>query len=360
MSVEITPTYGGDNLMMIESGNESCANLNDAVHAAPLSAQEQVLADLKERYGTIDYVFCGYGIASHFPNCYVVPGKNDEETARRRQAHFDGVWASIVARLKPKMAFPFAADVAIVEDELAWANEPVHNGQRPTDAYLKAHPDGATQVYDIAPGFVVENGKVLSEKLFRPFSLEEFRTGRPDDVRIANTVTSPSAEEVEALAERVRENVALCAQRLGEYSGDYAFLIELKRAETAIAIRKKNRDISVEIVPSDAPRGRHDIVFTTRLSYLRRALNTPYGYEVIFVGSGGVFTYRDRSSADANLHLELTPLLRKLDRPYPSRYGDQPRWLYALKTGIKSLLGRSAVASDDLYDLKNWIVYRND
>jgi len=82
------------------------------LHAAPKSIQEQITDDLTKRYGTADYVFCGYGTASPFPNCFRIPGKDDYATAVRRQAHFNAKWASIVAKLQPRFAFPFKYGIA--------------------------------------------------------------------------------------------------------------------------------------------------------------------------------------------------------------------------------------------------------
>ena len=100
----------------------------------------------------------------------------------------------------------------------------------------------------------------------------------------------------------------------------------------------------------------YDIVFTTRFAYLRRTLVTQHGHEVIFVGSGGIFAYRDRRQADRNLHHEMRPLLCRLERAPPSRWGDQPKWLYDAKRLIKRLIGRQ---EQDLYDLAAWTVIQD-
>lgn len=76
--VEVTPTHGSDTLMVIDDGEEICLNLNDAVHATPSEPRAAIIADLKSRYGRADYAFCGYGTASHFPNCYIVSGGDRE------------------------------------------------------------------------------------------------------------------------------------------------------------------------------------------------------------------------------------------------------------------------------------------
>lgn len=100
VQVEITPTCSSDTLMVLTDGTETCLNLNDALHAAPPSVQTKIIADLQARYPSIDYLYCGYGIASHFPCCYDIPGKDDVATAIKRQKFFNRQWCPIVDRLR--------------------------------------------------------------------------------------------------------------------------------------------------------------------------------------------------------------------------------------------------------------------
>ena len=83
---------------------------------------------------------------------------------------------------------------------------------------------------------------------------------------------------------------------------------------------------------------------------------TEYGHEIIFVGSGGLWGYRNRARAETNLHRELAILLRKIDESPRSRFGDQPAWLFHGKRFIKALLNKSS--EDDLYDLNAWTVFK--
>ena len=110
-------------------------------------------------------------------------------------------------------------------------------------------------------------------------------------------------------------------------------LILLKGGDKGIDVRKTNADITIRIAAEPIDRSQFDLVFTTRFSYLRRALATPYGYEVIIVGSGGKWQYRTREAAATNLHEELDMIIRKPTTPLRSRFGDQPRWLSAQDDG---------------------------
>ena len=161
----IMPTHSDDTLMWVSDGSEVCVNLNDSLHSAPGSVQTRFFERLKALGPRIDYLFCGYGTASHFPNCYEVPGKDKVESARTRQLYFSRQWAKIVDGLNPISAFPFAADVVFFEEDLFWSNEAVHNGQRPTEVFRTLYPDSKTEVYDAAPGFCIDKGAVTRDVL---------------------------------------------------------------------------------------------------------------------------------------------------------------------------------------------------
>ena len=59
----------------------------------------------------------------------------------------------------------------------------------------------------------------------------------------------------------------------------------------------------------------YDVVYTTRLPYLKWSYTEPYGDEILFVGSGGLFEYNEQSKAKENLHRELVHVLKKGPSP---------------------------------------------
>src|SRR5262249_50980226 len=96
VNCRVIKTHSGDSLMTLTDGTETCINANDALHPYPAELQNRFASILKRYHSRIDYLFCGYGIASHFPNCYVLPGKDPVGSAVRRQQHFNRSWAHIV------------------------------------------------------------------------------------------------------------------------------------------------------------------------------------------------------------------------------------------------------------------------
>jgi hypothetical protein len=96
------------------------------------------------------------------------------------------------------------------------------------------------------------------------------------------------------------------------------------------------------------------VIYTTRLSYLKWSLTMPYGEEILFVGSGGVFEYTDAAQAQQNLHRQLMLLLDNQTQAPSSRFGTSCRLVHTTKRRLKRLLGRG---EQDLYDLGSWIVF---
>jgi hypothetical protein len=148
-----------------------------------------------------------------------------------------------------------------------------------------------------------------------------------------------------------------CAEYLKTYEGNYRFLIQFRNSPHGIRVEKRGRELSLAPVQERAAnKSVYDVIYTTRLPYLKWSLTIPYGDEVLFVGSGGVFEYTDRKRIKQNLHRELMHVLRRQSTVPLPRYGKSSRVAYAAKTAVKRLLGW---VGEDLYDLEKWTVFHN-
>ena len=349
----IWPTVGGDSLMVIRSQGMVLLNLNDALHSAPQDIQETFIDRLRKTFGTFDYAFCGYGIASHFPNCYRVPGKDDASVAARRQRHFNSSWARIMARLEPRFAFPFAANVVFLDDDLFALNAVVHNGQRPLEALPEGYCKNERQAIDIAPGFCIEDHRIISNIQFSPTDLDKLANEMALEKTTVNEAPPVADSIVEALKVQLDRNIALCLQYLQECPLAYKFIIELRGAQKVIVVKKDKSGIQTHLVDIDAPSNQSfDVKMTSKVGYLQRSLTKPYGDEILFVGSGCRFVYQSADLAKMNVHNELKIMVSHHEAPPRSRYGDQSRLLYEIKTAIKALFGRR---TSNLYDLGAWL-----
>jgi beta-lactamase family protein len=352
----IVGTQADDTLFAIDDGERVCVNLNDALHAAPAPVQDRFIAQLSAWYPTIDYLFCGYGVASHFPNCYVIPGKDRDATAAKRQAYFNRQWVRIVAGLSPRMAFPFAADVVLLEDDLIWVNEPTSNSERPTDVFEASHPGSSTTVVDMAPGFSVSGDSIVRKVLRTPISIQRLRAERKSEIERANNYGASTIDTFDAVLGLVKANVELCGPYLREYRGDYSFILCFRNLAAGIAVMKRGQGIEVTRCEDSATEP-FDLSFTTRLHYLRWSLTTPYGHEILFVGSGGIFKYRDAEDVCRSMHRELMTMLMPHKESPASRFGTSSPFVSGLKRTVKSLLGRRP---SDLYDLGAWTVWSTE
>ncbi len=350
----IWPTHGDDTLFVLAAGGETFVNANDALHAAPAEVRKQFAARLRDTFGRIDYFFCGYGTASHFPNCYVIPDKRNGDTAARRQHVFNERWVDLVHAVEPEYAFPFAADVVLLEDDLFWANEPVHNTERPTALFRSTHPDSPTKVVDIAPGFAIENHRIVRAVLRSPLDADALRREYAAQIARANTYGPVRREVIEEILGLLERNIGKLRDYLAAFPGDYRCLLRFRACTEGIEVRKSGPDVTARLVPADAGLEPYDVILTTRAHYVRSSLTTEYGYEILWVGSGGVFEYRSRRDVPRNVHRELIALTRNYEyAEVPVRVAPGP--LHGLKQVAKRLLGRQ---EQDLYDLDAWTVYR--
>jgi len=352
---EVWPTYGGDTLMAISDGSEVCVNANDALHAAPTSIQDQYVEKLIKRFVHIDYFFCGYGVASHFPNCYKIPEKNYEKTAIKRQKHFNQMWGRIVEALKPSFAFPFAADVALLDDDLIWSNKPTHDSGTPVSDLRFKSPELSVAMEHIAPGFII-NKRAITKRIVRQrFNEELFRDIMKKEIQQANRHMPPNSTQIDDINQLVTSNIERIRPYLTEYQGDYLCKVIFHGTDDHIVIRKHGADIACEVNPSD--QSQPDVIMKTRGSYLKRSLSIPHAAEVLFVGSGTIIEYSDVHTAFSNLHNELKAIVSYRSSSPKSRYGDNSAVSYRLKSTIKQLLGRK---SSSLYDLSEWTVFDSD
>ncbi|MFM2449423.1 MAG: hypothetical protein RIS44_1873 [Pseudomonadota bacterium] len=239
VKVRITPTYGDDTLMVIEDGSEVCLNLNDALHSAPSHVQDVHCQRLIKQYRRIDYMFCGYGVASHFPNCYRIPGKDLESTAAQRQAYFNRQWVKLVDKLKPIYAFPFAADVVLLQEELQWVNQATHNTERPTDVFQARFPTSSVKVVDIAPGFQIENGRIVADVVRTPLSLETLKVEMAEAMQRANRSESQGGQWIQRVQDRMSARLNERRAYLAGFVGDYRLQIGTHNGDEACLVLVK-------------------------------------------------------------------------------------------------------------------------
>jgi hypothetical protein len=356
----IWPTYGGDSLMWISDGSEVLVNANDALHSAPREIQDEYVKRLRDRFPRVDYFFCGFATASHFPNCYEVPGVDREETARQRQHYFNEQWLGLVAALAPRFAYPFAGDVAFFENDLFWLNAALHNDSH-LDRRIREQfgggsaSAGGTVASRIGPGFSIEDGAVVQATDRPHFDPDSVREEFAEELARANRYGSMREGSLEELAGLLREKLGKFPKHFGSCPYDYEYTITFREGAGGIVVSKAHGRLVVRVVDGTPPR-RLEVL--TRGAYLRYALETRYGHEVLFVGSGIRFRYPSLEALRVPVHQEVMGLLRPIskdwERPAVGALSSVKR---AVKEALRAVSGRSA--SPDLYDLDKWLVRKS-
>src|SRR5262249_25634055 len=77
-----------DSIIVIESAGRVMVNVNDALHSSTTDVIDHFVKVINKKWPHIDTVFCGFGGASYFPNCFHIPGKDDVEIGRLREQAF--------------------------------------------------------------------------------------------------------------------------------------------------------------------------------------------------------------------------------------------------------------------------------
>ena len=212
------------------------------------------------------------------------------------------------------------------------------------------------QVFDIAPGFSIDSGKPGADHQRRRISNSALQSECPDKIEKANQYKPVESAEIRQVADLLTENIRICNDYLKTFPGNYRCLIQFRNAKESIDISKRGDTLTTTVVPADSrPKSDYDVIFTTRLSYLRQSLVNDFGHEIIFVGSGGIFEYPDASKVPTAVHRELVHIVQRHTQCPKPRFGGSSHLVYQSKQFVKNLLG---MTDEDLYDLQKWTVFR--
>jgi hypothetical protein len=183
----------------------------------------------------------------------------------------------------------------------------------------------------------------------------EVRRFYGDAIRRVNKIVHVSHHTVEELADMLERNIAKDGAYFADYAGDYRCLLQIKGTAFGIRVAKTGRDLSVDVTDgAEGCKKSYDVVYSTRASYLRQSLAAPYGHEVLFVGSGGVFEFPHARSLGAGIHRELMTMVKPFEGGSPRRPVGRLGVMGMTKRAIRRMLGISRV---DLYDLEKWTIF---
>jgi hypothetical protein len=364
-------THMDDSMLSIESGGQVLLNANDALHASRRDLIEEYCRVLRRRLPRIDYLFCGFGGASYFPNCIHAPEKDDVSVARDREVFFLRNFALITERLQPRHAFPFAAHFVLPDQRNWWISETRLAMGAPAETVRRLAPGLRSIVHDLQPGDRVEDGAVhasaypaivpahaRAEVLARygrqpepgPLTAEQFE-------RLLQAVRTRATER--ALTRSAEEHLDALVQ-LWDYPAE------------AIRITIADQHADVEASPGAAAQSTTppDLVFATRSDLLSATLRSPFGRDLITIGYAADVRLRSNREMATDAHERLLNLLafpqprwRERVRAHPGRVlgfvvGDASM-RYELKSKLKSKLGaanapHAETTERGLYAIADW------
>jgi len=306
-----------DSLMVIESGGEVLINVNDALHSSPEKVIDFYLDVICERWQKVDYVFCGFGGASYFPNAMHLAGKDDWEIGIVREQLFAHNFCRVVAGLKPKIAVPFAADFALLDDGQRWINEARFPRQKMADYYAKhfADADYEPQIIDMYSGDRLENGRLEPVSPYR----NQMKNGEllhlideqyAGEIAAKKRVTFIDETEAEKLTGEIRANVE---KRMTLFKAEKLARLKFSLHLTDVA---ENSFYNIDFETGRASVRRageadEDSLLTMNLSseVLRYSIGSDWGADVVSIGYGAEIDISGKKAAQVDLESTCMNLL---------------------------------------------------
>jgi hypothetical protein len=349
-------THMDDSLLGVEAGGEVLLNLNDALHASRRVLILEYCRVLRGRFPRVDYLFCGFGGASYFPNCVHVPGKDDLAVARARERFFLDNFGLIAQEVRPRLAFPFAAHFVLPDERNWWMSRLRLAGEAPSATLRRLASDSPVSFWDLQPGNYVEDGVVHAGPYKRP-SPEVVRETVLERYGPPPPRPTLSSVDFDALSSEIQG-------RLRERSADLdAVLLLTDYPARAIRIRGAAVEpIDPETIGALTP----ELMVETRSDLVRSTLRSPFGKDLISIGYGGQFGLRSADDLGAAPHDRFLQLLAPAQPRWRQRLREQP--LRALRflvgdasmryAGVTRLLASSRRASESErapYDIRDWV-----
>jgi hypothetical protein len=336
-------THLDDSMLAIEADGRVLLNVNDALHAARHEVIEEYCRILHRRLPNIDDLFCGFGGASYFPNCFHVPGKDDAAVARARERFFLRNFALVARRLAPRRAFPFAAHFILPDARTWWISESRLTMDPPALTVRRLLGDSPTQVYDLQPGDWVDDHAVHIA-----FDRRSPDAGHACSEVLAKYSPAPvqsplSTAESDQLLREVRARAERAVAR-GAVEPFDAVVVLWDCPGAAIHVQVADGRARVEAVGADSIGALGpQVVFETRSDLIRSTMQSVFGRDLITIGYAAQITLRSLEVMRDNPHERLLNLLS------PPR----PRWRERLRKHPARTLGFLVGDASIRYELKS-------
>src|SRR5882672_4202554 len=300
-----------DSIIVIESKDKVLVNVNDALHSLTTDVIALYVDVIRDRWPRIDYVFCGFGGASNFPNCFHIPGKDDLAVGRVREQVFAHNFCRIVSGLKPKIAVPFAADFALLSPTQRWINDirfPRSLMERYYEQNFRRSSDGCeVKVLDMYPGDALDDLQLRAASPYR---------GMMKDGSLGHLIDSQYAEEISALknprwltkeqAERLRARILKNVSDQGASASKsildrIAFSVRVNDVAERSCYNVTFNGKWARVERSADPVSESLIVVNTNSRILNYSFDSEWGGDAMGVGYGCEIRIAGRETVEAGL-----------------------------------------------------------
>jgi hypothetical protein len=306
-----------DNIMVIENAGRVYVNINDALHSYPPPVIDFYLDSLRNKWPSIDVLFCGFGGASYFPNTIHLEGKDDWEIGVVREQLFAHNFCRVVAGLAPRIAVPFAADFALLSGAQRWINQ-VRFPRRSLSSYYQSyfksngHPP---KIYDMYPGDLLDLDELQTKSPYR----KEMRDGclnhlidkqYSEEIAQLQQVDFISESDAAQLEEEIYRNIKNRIPVFGtEILRGLRFCLRVPDVPNKNCFDVAFNDGGVKLKRSGEPDPSCALTIDISSSILRHSFSSEWGGDAISIGYGCEIRILDRRAAVAGLDRVCVGLL---------------------------------------------------
>jgi hypothetical protein len=318
-----------NSLSVLRSSDEIIVNANDALHSYDDACIDfycrRIQSLVKGR--PIDFVFCGFGGASYFPNCLRHAQKDDQTIALAREAHLARGFARVVQNLKPRMAFAFAAGLVLLEPFNHWING-VRFATDPIALTLGLVPEMDGRMFRLQPGDRISDGEFIRGATAGPGDpVADYRSIYAEEIR-AKTERPCLAPErgnevLEAVETNFRERLNRGKNKLdfdrALRPGDFDWAVRLRDCpEAIIRLTFARGELTATGLRPDQLSEVRDMVVEANSDVLLAGVSSLWGGDSLQIGYGGIFYLRSNESVEQNHTRRFVKLATKL--PLQSDY----------------------------------------
>jgi len=310
-----------DSLSVLRTSEEVLVNANDALHCYDDGCIDfycQRIQSLVENR-PIDYLFCGFGGASYFPNCLRHPEKDDHGVAVAREAHFAKGFARVVQNLKPRMAFAFAAGLVLLEPFNQWINE-VKFANDPVAVASEALPEMKDRLFKLRPGDRVADGQLTRGAASVPGDpVADYRAVYADEIRAKEERPRLERERADEVLRALETNFRERLERIRTNKPEFDWAVRLRdRPEAILRLTRADGDLTATAMQPDQLDEVRDMVVEANSDVLQAGLDSLWGGDSLQIGYGGLFELRSDAAIDKNHSKQFLKLATKL--PLQSDY----------------------------------------